>query len=113
MPGFALDRARFTPVGSSAAPRPRHVDKPCTGLRVRVTDAAAAEPYRLGLELLAALSPHPQFAWRGDGKALTWLLGNDRVGERLRAGVPVSEILAADRADHEAWREARRAALLY
>ncbi len=78
-----------------------------------MSDSAAAEPYRLGLELLTALSRHPEFEWRNEGAALTWLLGTGRVGELLRQRRPVAEILALDRADHEAWRSARRAALLY
>ena len=113
VPGFTLDRARFTPTASTAAPAPRHQDQQCAGLRVRVTDGAAAQPYRLGLELLAVLSQHPEFAWRREGAALTWLLGTDRVGEQLRRQQPVDAILAGDRADHEAWRTARRASLLY
>ena len=44
---------------------------------------------------------------------MTWLLGTPRVGEDLAAGRPIDEILAADEADHAAWRDARRAALLY
>ena len=113
VPGFALDRARFTPKASTAAPGPKHQDQQCAGLRVRVTDGAVAQPYRLGLELLAVLSRDPEFAWRGEGAALTRLLGTDRVGEQLRQRVPAEEILAADRADHEAWRAARQAAMLY
>ncbi len=112
-PGFAFEPARFTPTASPAAPRPKYLGEPCAGLRVRVTDPAAAEPYRLGLELLAAVSSQPGFAWLGDGAALTRLLGTGRVHRQLAAGVPVAEILAADRADHAAWREARRPALLY
>jgi uncharacterized protein YbbC (DUF1343 family)/beta-glucosidase-like glycosyl hydrolase len=113
VPGFALDRASFTPTASPAAPRPKHQDRSCAGLRVRVTDAGAAQPYRLGLELLAALGRQPELAWLEEGAALTRLLGTGRVGEQLRRGTPVAEILAADRADHQAWRAARRAALLY
>jgi uncharacterized protein YbbC (DUF1343 family) len=113
VPGFALDRARFTPAGSPAAPYPKHRDTPCVGLRVRLTDAARAEPYRLGLELLAALGRQPELAWREEGAALTRLLGTARVGEQLRRRVPVADILAADGGDHAAWRTARRAALLY
>jgi uncharacterized protein YbbC (DUF1343 family) len=113
LPGFALDPAHFTPRASPAAPKPKHQDQECAGLRVRVTDGAAAQPYRLGIELLTILSHHPQFAWRGDGAALTWLLGTARVGEQLHRQETVAEILAADRDDHQAWRTARRAALLY
>ncbi len=113
VPGFALEPVRFTPRTSPAAPKPKHRDERCAGLRVRVTDGAAAQPYRLGLELLAGLSRHPEFEWRGKGAALTWLLGTDRVGEQLRRREPVAEILTTDRADHAAWRTARRSALLY
>ena len=80
VPGFALDSARFTPTASPAAPAPKHRDQPCAGLRVRVTDANAAQPYRLGVELLAGLSRQPGFEWRQEGAALTRLLGTPRVG---------------------------------
>ncbi len=112
-PGFAFEIVRFTPAAAAAAPHPKYLDEPCAGLRVRVTDPARAEPYRLGLELLAAVSRQPGFEWRDDGAALTRLLGTARVFDQLRRGDPVDAILAADRADHEAWRAARRPALLY
>ena len=113
VPGFALDPVRFTPQASLAAPQPKHRDRPCAGLRVRIEDGATAQPYRLGLELLAALSRQQEFEWRDQGAALRRLLGTDRVGEQLRRREPVADILAADIADHAAWRTARRAALLY
>ncbi len=112
-PGFELSPARFTPRGSRSAPRPKHLDRESAGLEVRVVDRLAAEPYRLGLELLAALAREPEFEWRRGGEALTWLVGTPRIYRDLEAGVPVEEILAADDADHVAWRGARRAALLY
>ncbi len=104
---------RFIPRGSPAAPLPKWVDQECSGAEVKVTDAARAEPYRLGLTLVVALAREPEFAWRRDGEALTWLLGTPRVYRDLAAGRPIEEILAADRPDHEAWRAARRSALLY
>jgi len=112
-PGFALEPASFTPVTSAAAPEPKYLDRQCHGMRVRVTDPAAAEPYRLGVSLLAALSRRKGFEWRKDGAALTTLVGRPRLLEDLRQGKTVEEILDADRADHEAWRRAREPALLY
>ncbi|MEM7585769.1 MAG: serine hydrolase, partial [Acidobacteriota bacterium] len=112
VPGFELTATRFTPRGSPAAPRPKHLDEDCSGLQIHVSDPETAEPYRLGLELLASFSRHPQFAWRSDG-ALTRLLGNDRVARQLAAGETVAEILAADAEDHAAWRLQRAASLLY
>jgi hypothetical protein len=41
------------------------------------------------------------------------LLGTDRVLAALEEGKSVDEIVAADLADHEAWRAVRQAALLY
>jgi uncharacterized protein YbbC (DUF1343 family) len=112
-PGFAAEAAAFTPRSSPAAPEPKHRDTPCRGLRLWVTDPAAAQPYRLGIELLVALARHPAFAWRDGGAALTRLLGTPRVLADLGAGRTVDDIVAADAADHAAWRRARAAALLY
>jgi uncharacterized protein YbbC (DUF1343 family) len=113
VPGFALTPVRFTPRPSAAAPSPKHAGVECAGVRVAVTDAAAADPYRLGVELLAALARQQGFAWLRDGAALTWLVGSPRLGERLAAGLSPDAIVAADAADLAAWREARRPALLY
>ena len=107
VPGFRLEPARFTPRAS------KYPDQECQGLRVRVADPAAAEPYRLGVTLLAALSRHPGFEWREAGAALTRLVGTPRLAEDLRSGKTVEEILAAAAAAHAAWRRDRRPALLY
>lgn len=112
-PGFRSEPASFTPRSSPAAPDPKHRDRTCRGLRVHVTDPATAEPYRLGLSLLAALSRQSGFEWREGGDALTRLLGHPRPLQDLRAGKTVEEILAADAADHAAWRRERQPALLY
>jgi uncharacterized protein YbbC (DUF1343 family) len=113
VPGFALEPARFTPRASAAAPDPKYRGEACHGLRVRVTDPAAAEPYRLGVALLAALSRLPGFAWRDGGDALTRLVGTPALVEALRAGTPVEQILAADAPAHAAWRRERANFLLY
>jgi uncharacterized protein YbbC (DUF1343 family)/CubicO group peptidase (beta-lactamase class C family) len=113
VPGFHLEPARFTPRASPAAPRPRYEGQECRGLRVSVTDPATAEPYRFGVTLLAALSRQPGFQWRDGGEALARLLGAPRLFQDLREEKTVEEILVADTADHSAWRQERRQALLY
>jgi uncharacterized protein YbbC (DUF1343 family) len=113
VPGFELEPVLFTPSASPAAPNPKFLDQECHGMAVRVTDPASAEPYRLGVELLAALSSWSGFEWRRDGEALTWLLGTPRLLDNLRDGRTVEQIIESDRADHEAWRRARESALLY
>lgn len=111
--GFNLQGASFQPEPSPASLEPKHAGQPCLGLRVIVVNAAAAEPYRLGLRLLQWFSKHPGFAWLREGQALTWLLGTPRVHEALVQKKSVTEILAMDEAEHVAWREKRKAFLLY
>jgi uncharacterized protein YbbC (DUF1343 family) len=113
VPGFELEPMFFTPSASPAAPKPKHLDVECRGMKVRVTDPANAQPYRLGVTVLAALSQRAGFEWRRDGAALTWLVGTPRLLDDLRQGKTVEQILDADKKDHCAWRKAREAALLY
>ena len=107
VPGFRLEPARFTPQAS------KYPNQECRGLRVHVNDPATAEPYRLGVTLLATLSQQPGFEWRENGNALTSLVGTPRLVEDLKAGKTVEQILAADTPAHDAWRQERRAALIY
>ena len=88
-PGFQSEPVRFTPRAGPAAPQPKLEGQECQGLRVRVTDPAKAEPYRLGVSLLAALSRQPGFEWRDGGEALTRLIGTPRLLQDLRAGKTV------------------------
>ncbi len=112
-PGYELVPVSFTPRSSVAASRPRYLDVECAGLRVRVSGPCVAEPYRLGIALLKALSLQDGFVWLRDGAVLTRLLGTPRVLEDLRRGRSVEAIVAADRGDHDTWRKDRRPALLY
>jgi uncharacterized protein YbbC (DUF1343 family) len=112
-PGFHFEPARFTPRAGPAAPQPKLEGQECNGLRVRVTDPAKVEPYRLGVSLLAAFSRQAGFEWRDGGEALTRLIGTPRLLQDLRAETTVEEILTADAADHAAWRRERRPVLLY
>lgn len=113
VPGFRLHPARFVPVASPAARRPKHLDRSCVGLRVEVTDARRAQPYRLGLTLLTHLSRQAGFEWNDDGAGLVRLLGTRRVLASLRKHEAINAMLAADRDAHATWRRARRPALLY
>ena len=113
VPGFELEPVRFTPRKSSSAPWVKHADVECAGWKVVVIDPSVAEPYRLGVELVTALSRLPDFEWRREGEALTWLLGTDRVFADLASGRSAAAIVAADHADHEAWRREVAGHLLY
>ena len=111
--GFELEPATFTPVTSPAAPDAKFLDQECHGMRVRVTDPAKAESYRLGVELLAALQGLEGFEWGRDGEALTWLVGTPRLLDDLRGGMTADQIIEADRAAHDEWRRDRAPILLY
>jgi len=113
VPGFQLEPVTFTPSTSPAAPNPKFLDLECQGMQVRVTDEASAEPYRLGVELLVLLQDRPEFGWRRDGAALTWLVGTQRLLDDLHQGRSAEQIIEADLEDHEAWRRRRASALLY
>ena len=112
-PGFELEPATFTPSASPVQPKPIYRNEECHGMAIRVTDPATAQPYRLGVTLLAALQNRGDFEWKRDGAALTRLVGTPRLLEDLRLGKTVEQIVDADRADHEAWRRARASVLLY
>lgn len=96
----------------------------CGGVALAVTDADAFEPYRTGVELLAALreSSPADFAWRrrpyefeAERPAIDLLTG----GEDCRRAVDGGDRAALEAwieswgADEAAFREERRAALLY
>jgi uncharacterized protein YbbC (DUF1343 family) len=113
IPGFRLEPTTFVPEASAAAPRPKYLGETCQGWRVVVTDPAIAQPYRLGVELILHLMEQPDFEWRRQGEALTWLLGTPRIFEDLEAAIDADEIVAFDQTDHEIWRRERREFLLY
>jgi len=111
--GFELRPARFVPYPSPAAPKPKFLNQQCAGWRLSRIHPETARPYALGLELVAQLAAEPEFEWRRQGAALTWLLGTPRIYEMLAEGRPTREILAQDHADQIAWREKSRDARLY
>jgi uncharacterized protein YbbC (DUF1343 family) len=113
VPAVSLETVTFVPEASPAAQKPKYLGEECAGFRVVVTDAAAVEPYRLGVSLITQLMLQPDFAWRREGEALTWLMGTPRLYADFQAGKTVDEFLAADLADHEAWRQDRQEILLY
>lgn len=111
--GVAVEAAQFTPRASPAAPHPKYVDRPCPGLRLRVTDARALSPYALGVRLLDALRRRPGFEWRDGGHALVRLMGSRALLDALRRGDAPEAVLRDDQAGRERWRRERAASLLY
>lgn len=112
-PGFALEPATFTPEASPAAPEPKLRGEPCRGLRVRVTDAGAAQPWALGLRLLVALRRHREFEWVRGGAWLDTLSGTRAVRAALERGDGVEAILASEAPGIDLWRRDRVGSLIY
>jgi uncharacterized protein YbbC (DUF1343 family) len=112
-PGFALEPTTFKPAGSPAAPASKLLGVACKGVRVRVTDAAAARPFALGLRLLVALRRNPEFAWLREGAGLDSLLRTRALRLAIERGDTVDAILAAQAPAIERWRDERKPSLLY
>jgi uncharacterized protein YbbC (DUF1343 family) len=112
-PGFTLDATTFTPQASETAPDPKHKGVECAGLHVQVSDAKAARPYALGVALLRALRAQAGFEWRDNGAALDRLVGTRKLREALERGDSVDKIVQADAAAIDAFKDRRKAALLY
>ena len=112
-PGFTLEAASFTPKATEASPDPIHKDVECSGVRVHVADAKAAQPYTLGVALLHALRGQAGFEWRDGGAALDRLVGTRTLREALERGDTVEAIVQSDAKAIEAFRAERKPALLY
>jgi len=113
VPGFTVEPTTFTPAPSPAAPTPKYAGKASPGLRVKVTNAAEAKPYQLGVTLLSALRAQPGFEWLRDGEAIDRLVGTKKLRAALERGDAVDAIVAADTEALAAYRKDRLKALLY
>jgi len=114
VPGFACDPTTFTPRSSTATPSPKHLDVPCQGLEIRVTDAKKAEPYRLGVTLLVEMKKRQaEFAWLRDGSGFDRLVGTRSLRAAIDRGDSANAIVATDQPAIEHFRGARAASLLY
>ncbi|MCP4661668.1 MAG: DUF1343 domain-containing protein [bacterium] len=105
----------------------KHRGEICGGVEVVVTDPRVFPAYRCGVELLAAIRGQlgDGFAWReapyefvSDRPAIDLLTGGCELREALAEEngpdrVRLAEWIAGWRADEEAFREERRAILLY
>jgi uncharacterized protein YbbC (DUF1343 family) len=100
----------------------KHCGELCAGIELVVTDAARFSPYRLGVELLAALQETaPElFRWRqapyefeSDRPAIDLLTGGPECREAIAGGGGLAEWMASWSADEAAFREERRDVLLY
>lgn len=99
----------------------KHAAELCSGVEVVVTDRTVFEPYRSGVELIAAMfdSGWEDFAWRRetyefvrDRLAIDLLAGTNRFREALEGG-EVADWIRSWSADEESFLEERESVLLY
>jgi uncharacterized protein YbbC (DUF1343 family) len=108
-PGLRFHRTEFTPRAMPGAPSPKFLGQRCRGFRIEVMDPSQVDPYRLGVDLLRALSRQPGFEWLEEGRALDRLLGVHDAVKRLVEG-PAPEEHSGSRAS---FLRAREPFLLY
>lgn len=116
LPGVAFVPTCFRPQFQ------KHAGAWCDGVELVCTDARALPAYRCGVALLQTLfSVAPDaFGWRaepyefvGDVPAIDLLTGSATFRERLEAGADLGSWIDGWRADEAAFRDERRADLLY
>jgi uncharacterized protein YbbC (DUF1343 family)/CubicO group peptidase (beta-lactamase class C family) len=105
LPGIRFYPTLFTPTASKFA------KQPCQGVFMVITNRAALQPVRVGLEVAAAL-------WKLHGEAYRMentdrLVGSRRVLERVRSGEDPALVAASWLADEARWRLLRAKYLLY
>jgi uncharacterized protein YbbC (DUF1343 family) len=100
----------------------KHRGEVCGGVELLVTDRAAFESYRAGVELLAAIHRlWPEgFAWReapyefvSDRPAIDLLTGGPECRQAIESGTGLEDWIATWKAGEAAFREERREILLY
>ncbi len=100
----------------------KHAGAVCAGVELRVLDAGALQPVRLGFELLLAFREvlGPAFDWRAepyefvsDTPAVDLLAGTDRFRLGLDAPDALERWYASWRDDEEEFRAERESVLLY
>lgn len=100
----------------------KHAGEVCGGVELVVTDPGRLRPYRVGVELLAALAEvaPDAFAWRDapyefvtDRPAIDLLTGSADFRNALESGSGLDEWIESWREEEAAFLEERRPALLY
>lgn len=103
--GAVLREAAFEPL---AVPHfDTHAGRVCRGIEVHVTDPAAFDAVRFGVDLLtSARDLYAEFSHRGDDwRWLGLMTGSDRFRDRLLDGASTDDLLADWQADQREWDE--------
>jgi uncharacterized protein YbbC (DUF1343 family) len=105
LPGIRFYPITFTPSSS------RYANEECQGVFMIVTNRAALQPVRVGIEIASALFSlyrdkyEPNNMWR--------LVGSEDIVSRIRQGEDPASLAARFNADEARWRQRRAKYLLY
>ena len=105
IPGVGFVPIRFTPSAS------KFKGEPCGGVNISITDRAAFDPVRVGLEIAVALRRLHPAEWRPE--KLATLLLNRGTLESLMTGDDADAVLATARAGLDDFARRRMTHLLY
>ena len=113
-PGVVVETARFTPRAiPGKAPKPRHRDRECGGLRIRVTDPRRFRTVEFGVRLLCAVRDLYPGRLEISGEGFDRLAGARWLRQAIEAGEPPAAIVPRLEADAARFLEERRTFLLY
>ncbi|HEY0708651.1 MAG TPA: DUF1343 domain-containing protein [Polyangia bacterium] len=116
LPGIRFRPLSFRPTFQ------KHAGKSCGGVQLHVVDRTTFQPYRTGIALLRELWAvgGEAFGWRTEAyefvahrPAIDLLTGGDEVRLGIERGAPLEEIFASFVPAERAFRERRRAHLIY
>jgi uncharacterized protein YbbC (DUF1343 family) len=116
LPGVRFRAASFEPTFH------KHAKTPCGGCQIHVTDRAAFQPYRTGVEMIAefhAEAPSeklwrdPPYEYEHVRPPIDILYGSDRLRAGVDAGETAATIMRDWSRDEEAFRALRSRFLLY
>ena len=105
LPGIRFYPMTFTPKSS------KYANEECQGVFMVVTNRAALQPVRMGLEIASALST--MFGDKFDPSTTWRLFGTPEPIERVRKGEDAATVSAKWTADEARWRRLRAKYLLY
>ena len=114
LPGVEFEAVTFTPISiPEKSPRPKHQDKECGGVRIRITDRDSLQPVALGVALLTTvrdLYPEKLTLRRSH---LDRLWGSQRLRESVEAGLDWRAIIREAKVDSERFEKIRKRYLMY
>ncbi len=105
LPGIRFYPITFTPASS------KYANEACQGVFMVVTNRAALQPARVGVEIASAL--FAQYRGQYEPNNMWRLVGAESIVERIRQGEDPAAIAARWSADEARWRRLRARYLLY